>query len=101
VETEATRCVSDELRAAVKKFAEVDQWEMEFEDVSSESEMSDSGGDDNGEDDGDDRVVSFSLLTPLVRGRRAGKSKPKPLANTRNPKQKKIKEKKTKDNSSK
>jgi hypothetical protein len=30
----------------------------------SESEMSDSGGDDNGEDDGDDRVVSFSLLTP-------------------------------------
>jgi hypothetical protein len=34
VETEATRCVSDELRAAVKKFAEVDQWEMEFEDVS-------------------------------------------------------------------
>jgi hypothetical protein len=26
--------VSDELRAAVKKFAEVDQWEMEFEDVS-------------------------------------------------------------------
>jgi hypothetical protein len=54
VETEATRCVSDELRAAVKKFAEVDQWEMEFED---------------GEDDGDDRVVSFSLLTPLVRER--------------------------------
>ena len=35
----------------------------------SESEMSDSGGDDNGEDDGDDRVVSFSLLTPLVRER--------------------------------
>lgn len=34
METEATRCVSDELRAAVKKFAEVDQWEMEFEDVS-------------------------------------------------------------------
>ncbi|KAI2766558.1 hypothetical protein DTO012A8_8236 [Penicillium roqueforti] len=33
-ESEATRCVSDELRAAVKKFAEVDQWEMEFEDVS-------------------------------------------------------------------
>jgi hypothetical protein len=33
--TEPTpRCVSDELRAAVKKFAEVDQWEMEFEDVS-------------------------------------------------------------------
>jgi hypothetical protein len=33
--TEPTpRCVSDELRAAVKKFAEVDQWKMEFEDVS-------------------------------------------------------------------
>ncbi|KAJ5143106.1 uncharacterized protein N7515_001893 [Penicillium bovifimosum] len=32
-----TRYVSDELRAAVKKFAEVDQWEMEFEDVTSES----------------------------------------------------------------
>jgi hypothetical protein len=33
--TEPTpRCVSDELRAAVKKFAEVDQWEMDFEDVS-------------------------------------------------------------------
>lgn len=28
------RCVSDELRAAIKKFAEVDQWQMEYEDVS-------------------------------------------------------------------
>ncbi|KAJ5543027.1 hypothetical protein N7461_009030 [Penicillium sp. DV-2018c] len=37
METETTRYVSDELRAAVKKFAEVDQWEMEFEDVTSES----------------------------------------------------------------
>jgi hypothetical protein len=34
IQTEATRYVSDELRAAVKKFAEVDQWKMEFEDVS-------------------------------------------------------------------
>jgi hypothetical protein len=28
------RIMSEELRAAVKKFAEVDKWEMEFEDVS-------------------------------------------------------------------
>ncbi|KAJ5473647.1 hypothetical protein N7475_003213 [Penicillium sp. IBT 31633x] len=34
--TKVTRCVSDELRAAVKKFAEVDRWKMEFEDVPSE-----------------------------------------------------------------
>jgi hypothetical protein len=34
VATETTRCVSDELRAALKKFAEVDQWKMEFEDIS-------------------------------------------------------------------
>jgi hypothetical protein len=26
--------MSEELRAAAKKFAEVDKWEMEFEDVS-------------------------------------------------------------------
>jgi hypothetical protein len=30
----ARRYVSDELRAAAKKFAEVDKWQMEFEDVS-------------------------------------------------------------------
>lgn len=34
IQTEPTRCTSDELRAALKKFAEVDQWKMEFEDVS-------------------------------------------------------------------
>lgn len=37
-ETPGRRFTSDELRAAIKKFAEVDKWQMEFEEVSG-SEM--------------------------------------------------------------